>query len=93
MAKKRFSIKTDYGIFQAVIWYEKSDKAYLVETIAFDRTMTQGKTLAEAKHRAKELIELCVESTVEDGNAVVDSEMKIIGKKIKPESVLHLQHT
>ena len=90
--KKKYSIKTEYGPFQAVIWYDKRDKAYLAEAVAFDRTMTYGKSLAEAKRMAKELIELLVESTVDEGNAVVDSNMRVVGKKIKPESVLQLQH-
>ncbi|RJQ34958.1 type II toxin-antitoxin system HicB family antitoxin [Candidatus Parcubacteria bacterium] len=90
--KKKYPIKTDYGVFQAVIWYDKQDNAYLAEPVAFDRAMTYGKSLAEAKRMAKELIELLVESTVDEGNAVVDSNMKVVGKKIKPESILQLQH-
>ena len=90
--KKKYTIKTEYGSFQALIWYDKLDKAYLVEAVAFDRTMTYGKSLTVAKRMAKELIELLVESTVEEGNAVVDSNMRVVGKKIKPESVLQLQH-
>ena len=90
--KKKYSIKTEYGAFQAAIWYDKRDSTYLVETIGFDRTMTFGKSLAEAKRMAKELIELLVESTMDEGNAVVDSNMRVVGKKIKPESILQLQH-
>ena len=91
MAKKKYGIKTDFGLFQAVIWYDKQDKVYLAEPLAFDRAMTHGKSLVEAKRMAKELIELLVESAVADGNVVVDSDMRVIGKKIKPESVLQLQ--
>ena len=90
--KKQYPIKTKYGTFRASIWYDKSDKAYLVETIGFDKTMTFGRTLAEAKHMAQELIELLVESALQDGNIVVDSAMRVIGRRIKPESVLQLQH-
>ena len=90
--KKKYLIKTKYGDFQVSIWYDKSDKAYLVETVGFDKTMTFGASLAEAKRMAKELIELLVECAMDDGNVVVDSMMRVVGKKIKPESVLQLQH-
>lgn len=90
--KKQYSIKTKYGMFRVSIWYDKSDKAYLVETIGFDKTMTFGRSLAEARRMAQELIELLVESALHEGNIVVDSTMRVIGRKVKPESVLQLQH-
>ena len=90
--KKKHLIKTKYGDFQASIWYDKSDKTYLVETVGFDKTMTFGASLAEAKRMAKELIELLAECALEEGNVVVDSTMRVAGKRIKPESVLQLQH-
>ena len=90
--KKKYLIKTKYGDFQVAIWYDKSDKSYLVETVGFDKTMTFGASLAEAKRMAKELIELLVECALEEGNIVVDSAMRVAGRKIKPESVLQLQH-
>lgn len=89
--KKKYLIKTKYGDFQVLIWYDKNDKSYLVETVGFDRTMTFGVSIAEAKRMAKELIELLVECALEDGNVVVDSTMRVVGRKIKPESVLQLQ--
>ena len=89
--KKKHLIKTKYGDFQVAIWYDKSDKSYLVETVGFDKTMTFGASLAEAKRMAKELIELLVECALEEGNIVVDSAMRVAGRKIKPESVLQLQ--
>ena len=90
--KKKYLIKTKYGDFQVSIWYDKNDRSYLVETVGFDRTMTFGVSIAEAKRIAKELIELLVECALEDGNVVVDSTMRVVGRKIKPESVLQLQH-
>ena len=90
--KKKYLIKTKYGDFQVSIWYDKSDKSYLVETVGFDKTMTFGASVAEAKRMAKELIELLVECALDDGNVVVDSMMRVVGKKVKPESVLQLQH-
>ena len=89
--KKKYLIKTKYGDFQVSIWYDKSDKSYLVETVGFDKTMTFGASVAEAKCMAKELIELLVECALEEGNIVVDSAMRVAGRKIKPESVLQLQ--
>src|SRR3989338_4856293 len=90
--KKRHLIKTKYGDFQVSIWYDKSDKTYLVETVGFDKTMTFGASIAEAKRMAKELIELLAECALKDGNVVVDSTMRVVGKKVKPESVLQLKH-
>lgn len=90
--KKKYLINTKYGDFQVSIWYDKSDKVYLVETFGFDKTMTFGASIAEAKRMAKELIELLAECALEEGNVVVDSAMRVVGKKIKPESVLQLQH-
>lgn len=92
LMKKEHSIKTKYGSFQVSIWYDKRDKAYLVETIGFDKTMTFGKSLADAKHMAKDLIELLVEVALDEGNIVVDSAMRVIGRRIRPQSVLQLQH-
>lgn len=89
--KKKYHIKTKYGVFQVSIWYDKRDKAFLVETVGFDKTATFGRTLAEAKKMAKELIELLVESVLDEGNIVVDSMMHVVGKKLKPESILQLQ--
>ncbi len=56
--KKTYLIKTKYGNFNAAIWYDRSDNLYLVEVPSFDKTMTQGSTLADAKIMAQDLIEL-----------------------------------
>jgi predicted RNase H-like HicB family nuclease len=88
--KKKYSIQTKYGTFEAKIWYEKSDTVYLVETVGFDRTMTQGRSLAEAKHMAKDLFELLVECELDQGRAVADTTRRIYGKKLKPNHVYQL---
>ena len=90
--KKKHFIQTKYGNFQVSIWYDKRDTAYLVETVGFDKTMTFGRSLAEAKRMAKDLLELLVECEHDAGRAVVDSAMRITGKGVKPGSVLELQH-
>lgn len=70
--KETFLIRTEYGNFKAVIWYDRGDKLYLVEVPSFDKTMTQGSTLADAKYMAKDLIELLCEVAFDDGKIVID---------------------
>ena len=78
--KKKYPIKTKYGVFQASIWHDKQDKLYLVEVPSFDKTMTQGSTLADAKYMAKDLIELLCEVAFDDGKMVVDDEGYVVGR-------------
>jgi len=78
--KKRYAIKTKYGVFNAAIWFDRADKLYLVEVQSFDKTMTQGSSLADAKYMAKDLIELLCEVAFDDGKMVVDDEGHISGK-------------
>ncbi len=88
--KKKYVIKTTYGTFEVKIWYDKGDKVHLVETVGFNRTMTQGRSLAEAKYMAKDLIELLVECELDQGRAVADTTRRIYGKKLKPNRVYQL---
>jgi len=88
--KKLHTIKTKYGDFSTNIWYDGKDKAYLVETKGFDRTMTFGSTIAEAKKKANELIELLVECALDEGSIVIDEKMRVVGQNIKPGRSLHL---
>jgi len=90
--KKKHAIQTKYGNFDVAIWYDKLDKAYLVETVGFNKTMTFGRSLSEAKRMAKDLLELLVECEHDAGRAVVDTKMHITGKGVKPGSILELQH-
>ncbi len=78
--KKKYPIKTQYGVFQAVIWYDRADKMYLVEVPSFDRTMTQGSSLADAKYMARDLIELLCDVAFDDGKMVIDDEGHVVGK-------------
>ena len=78
--KKKYPIKTRYGVFNALIWYDRSDKLYLVEVSSFQKTMTQGSTLADAKYMANDLIEGLCEIAFDDGKVVIDDYGHIAGK-------------
>ena len=78
--KKKYLIKTKYGSFNVDIWYDRADKLYLVEVPSFDKTMTQGSTLADAKYMAKDLIELLCEVAFDDGKIVIDNRGMATGK-------------
>lgn len=78
--KNKYSIKTKYGTFVAVIWYDRADKMYLVEVPSFDKTMTQGSNLADAKYMARDVIELLCEVAFDDGKMVIDDEGRVVGK-------------
>ena len=78
--KKKYPIKTKYGTFQAAIWYDRTDKLYLVEVPSFDKTMTQGSTLADAKYMAKDLVELLCEVAFDDGKIVIDDHGSVAGR-------------
>ena len=92
--KKKYLIKTKYGDFKTSIWYDRGDKLFLVEVPSFDKTMTQGSTLANAKYMAKDLIELLCEVAFDDGKIVIDDEGKIAGRgkfsKLSGPVTLHL---
>gem|GEM_PF-1558862 len=79
--KKKYLIKTDYGTYNASIWYDRQDKLYLVEVPSFSKTMTQGSNLAEAKYMAQDLIELLCEVAFDDGKIVIDDLGMVFGKK------------
>ena len=78
--KKKYLIKTKYGNFNAVIWRETAEKLYLVEVPSFNKTMTQGSTLADAKYMAQDLIELLCEVAFDDGKVVIDDERHMIAR-------------
>ena len=92
--KKKYLIKTKYGNFKVSIWYDRSDKLFLVEVPSFDKTMTQGSTLADAKYMARDLIELLCEVAFDDGKIVINDDGKIAGRgklsKLSGPIALHL---
>ena len=79
--KKTYTIRTKYGLFQALIWQDKRDKMYLVEVPSFGKAMTQGFTLSEAKFMAADLINLLSLSAIKDeGKVVIDDTGHVYGK-------------
>jgi predicted RNase H-like HicB family nuclease len=78
--KKRYLIKTKYGAFNATIWKDVRDSLYVAEVPSFNKTMTQGSTLAEAKSMARDLIELLCEVAFDDGKVVIDDERRVIAR-------------
>ncbi len=78
--KKKYPIKTTYGSFQTVIWFDKRDKVYLAEVPAFENALTQGSTLAQVKKMAADLIELLAEEALSEGKAVIDDERHIYAR-------------
>lgn len=77
---KKYVIKTKYGSFRVSIWHDRTDKLFLVEIPSFNKTMTQGATLADAKYMAKDLIELLCEVAFDDGKIVIDDFGSVIGR-------------
>lgn len=82
MATKRekYLIKTKYGNFKVFVWYDRTDKLYLVEVPSFNKTMTQGSTLVDAKYMAKDLVELLCEVAFDDGKIVIDDEGRRVAR-------------
>ena len=72
--KKKYALKTRFGIFQIYIWQDKRDKMYIAEVPAFGGVLTQGGTVSEAKRMAIDLIELLSEETLSRGNAILDDQ-------------------
>ncbi|MSU74259.1 type II toxin-antitoxin system HicB family antitoxin [Candidatus Kaiserbacteria bacterium] len=78
--KKKYLIKTKYGNFNAIIWREVAEKLYLVEVPSFNKTMTQGTTLTDAKYMAQDLIELLCEVAFDEGKVVIDDGRHIVAR-------------
>ncbi len=79
--KKKYLIKTKYGNFNALMWRDNADdKMYLVEVPSFNKTMTQGTNLADAKYMAQDMIELLCEVAFDDGKIVIDDEQHMFAR-------------
>jgi len=78
--KKKYLIKTKYGDFQALIWFDKKDRLYLVQVLSFDRSMTQGSSLGDAKRMAADLIELLCEEALDDGKVIIDDNRRVYAR-------------
>lgn len=80
MTKKEFSIKTKDGMFRVYIWWDKSDRAYLVKGCSLPEVVTFGKTLAESKKMAREALELYCACAVDENKIIIDDAGCAIGK-------------
>mgnify|MGYP003394528981 CR=1 FL=1 len=78
--KKMYQIKTKYGTFGTIIWYDRADKAYLVRVPSLGNSATFGSSLADAKRMAADLIELLCEVAFDDGKVVIDDERRVFGR-------------
>ena len=78
--KKMYQIKTKYGTFGAIIWYDRADKAYLVRVPSLGNAATFGSSLADAKRMAADLIELLCEVAFDKGKIVIDDERRVFGR-------------
>jgi len=58
--QKLCPIKTTCGEFQAAIRYDPTENLYFVSIPAFPGTLTEARTLTEAKQYAKEVVTLHV---------------------------------
>lgn len=64
MKKSKVKINTDYGIYECLL--ASDSPGYIVTCPSVQGVVTWGKNLAEAKKMAREAIELCIESKVQD---------------------------
>lgn len=64
IAKKTADVKTKYGTFRCVFEPERDMGGYTAEAIGLSGALSWGKTLADAKRRAVEAIEVAVEGDV-----------------------------
>lgn len=62
--KAKVKIKTDYGIYECVL--TPDERGYVVTCPNVEGVVSWGKNLVHAKKMAKEAVELCIESKVQD---------------------------
>lgn len=78
--RKKYPIKTKYGIFSAAIWRDTRDNVYLAEVAAFNNAITQGGSIVEAKKMAADLIELLAEEALQEGKAIIDGNKRLYAR-------------
>ena len=78
--KKKYLIKTAYGDFYALIWFDKRDKVYFVSIPTFPGVLTEARSLAEAKKYASEVVELQCLSALDEKKIIVDDTKRVHGK-------------
>lgn len=79
-SKKEYKIQTKLGVHKSVIWWNKEDKVYLVDVPGLPGVVTFGKSLTEAKHMAKDAIELYGDCVIDDGKVIIDDNGRVFGK-------------
>ena len=77
--KKEYLIKTKLGNFWVKIWFNRSDKVYLVKGVTLPDVVTLGQTLEKAKNMAKEAIEIYCESLIDQGHIIIDADRRAFG--------------
>ena len=80
LMKKKYLIKTAYGDFYALIWFSKREKVYFVSVPAFPSTLTEARSLAEAKKYADEVIGLHCLAALDEKKIIVDDTRRVHGK-------------
>lgn len=78
--RKEFFVRTKSGAFRVRIWWDKSDRAYLVRGISLPEVVTFGRTLADAKRMAREAVELYCECAIDENKIVIDDTGRAFGK-------------
>ena len=81
--KKKYQIKTKYGVFEALIWLDKREKVYFVSVPAFPGVLTEAQSLAEGKKYAGEVIELQCLAAFDEGKIIVDDTKQAHGKLVR----------
>ena len=81
--KKKYPIKTKYGVFDAIIWLDKREDRYFVTIPAFPGVMTEARSLVEAKKYAGEVLSLECMEALEQGKLVVDNTKRIYGTSVR----------
>lgn len=79
--KERFSVRTKYGEFQAIVEHSKRDKVYFVSAPAFPGILTEAHTIPEAKKYAREIIELQCLAAFDGGKVVIDDTNHVYGSR------------
>ena len=64
MKRAKINVNTDYGVYECL--FTPDTKGFVVTCPNVRGVVTWGKNLAEAKKMAKEAVELCIESKVQD---------------------------
>lgn len=85
--KRKYSIKTKCGIFDALISFDRQENRYFVTLPAFPGVMTEARSLFEAKKYAGEIITLACLDALDQGKLVVDNTKHVYGNSVGPGAV------